>query len=505
MQASNEGDAMSPQVSGAAEKAPKKKRSLPSAFTILFGCLLFVAALTWIVSAFTDQVTGATLPQILDAPFAGFESALQVCLFIMVLGGFLAVVNKTGALDAGIAALVDKLGDHRILLIPVLMILFGICGSTYGMMEETVPFYILLASVAFSAGFDTMTGALIVLLGAGLGTLGSTVNPFSVGVATASLADLGIAVHQGITMGFGFIAFLIAEALGIVFVMRYAKRVEADPSKSAMTAQECEQAAAAFGKEKTLAEKEEGKVPAFTRQQKIVLILFALSFVIMIVSFIPWDSFGIDLFAIGATEDNPAGAWSAFLTGLPLGQWYFNECGMWFFVMSIVIGLIAHMKESELVNTFLAGAADIVSVALVVAVARGISVLMSITGFDMWVLEAAASGLAGVPAVVFAPLCFGFFLLLSFVIPSSSGMAALTMPIMGPLAVSLNFSPEIMIMIYVIAHGVILLFTPTNGVLLAGLDLAKTSYTSFLKASGKFLILLTIVMAVLVTVGMMVV
>lgn len=484
----------------------KKKRSLPSAFTILFGCLLFVAALTWVVSGFTDQVTGATLSQILDAPFAGFESALQVCLFIIVLGGFLAVVNKTGALDAGIAVLVDKMGGRRILLIPVLMILFGICGSTYGMMEETVPFYVLLATVAFSAGFDTMTGALIVLFGAGLGTLGSTVNPFSVGVATASLADLGIAVNQGITMGFGFIAFLIAEAMGIFFVMRYAKRVEANPAASAMTVQEREQAALAFGKERELAEEgEAGNAPSISREQKIVLVLFALSFVIMIVSFIPWDSFGVNVFSVGATEDNPGAAWSAFLTGLPLGQWYFNESGMWFFVMAIVIGLVARMRESELVSTFLAGCADIVSVALVVAVARGISVLMSATGFDMWVLEAAASGLAGVPAVVFAPLCFGFFLLLSFVIPSSSGMAALTMPIMGPLAVSLNFSPEIMIMIYVIAHGVILLFTPTNGVLLAGLDLAKTSYTSFLKASGKFLIVLTLVMAVLVTIGMMVV
>lgn len=485
-------------------KKKRKRRSLPSSFTILFICLIAVAALTWVVASFAPSVSGATIPQIVDAPFAGFESALQVCLFIMVLGGFLGVVNKTGALDAGIAVLVDRMGNHRILLIPALMILFGVCGSTYGMMEETVPFYILLATVTFSAGFDTMTGALIVLLGAGLGCLGSTVNPFSMGIATASLTDLGIAVNQGTTIGFGFIIFLIAEAMGILFVMRYAKKVAADPDKSALSPEERRSAQEALGKDKALAEKDvEGGV-AITGRQKVVLALFALSFVIMIVSFIPWDSFGISVFSAGATAEDPSSAWSAFLTGLPLGQWYFNECGVWFFVMAIVIGLVARMSESELVSTFLAGVADIVAVALVVAVARGIAVLMGETGFDMWVLENAANALSGVPAAVFTPLCYLFFLLFSFVVPSSSGMAALTMPIMGPLAVSLGFSPEVMIVIYVVAHGVILLFTPTNGVILAGLDLAHTSYASFMKLTAKFLVVLTLVMGVVLTVGMMI-
>ena len=144
----------------------KKKRGMPTSFTILFGCLVAVAICTWIVSSFTPDVTGATLAQVLTAPFEGFKNAIDVCLFVIVLGGFLAIVNKTGALDAGIATLVRKLGNRDTLLIPVLMILFGICGSTYGMMEE-IPFYILLASVTFAMGFDSMVGALVVLLGAG--------------------------------------------------------------------------------------------------------------------------------------------------------------------------------------------------------------------------------------------------------------------------------------------------------------------------------------------------
>ena len=225
----------------------KKKRGMPNSFTILFICLIAVAAVTWIVSMFSPDVTPATLADITTAPFLGFSSALQVCVFVMVLGGFLAIVNKTGALDAGIAVLVRKLGDRDTLLIPVMMILFGICGSTYGMMEETVPFYILLASVTFAMGFDTMVGSLIVLLGAGLGCLGSTVNPFSVGVATAALTDMGIAVNQGLVIALGFVLFIVGELMGIIFVMRYAKKVKADRSNSIMPPEQLAAAEAEYG------------------------------------------------------------------------------------------------------------------------------------------------------------------------------------------------------------------------------------------------------------------
>ncbi|MCF2621464.1 YfcC family protein [Collinsella tanakaei] len=483
-----------------AEKA-KKKRGMPTSFTILFGCLVFVALCTWVVAAFTPDVTGATLAQVMQAPFAGFKNAIDVCLFVIVLGGFLAMVNKTGALDAGIATLVRKLGDRDTLLIPVLMLAFGICGSTYGMMEETIPFYILLASVTYAMGFDSMVGALVILMGAGLGTLGSTVNPFSVAIASAALTDMGIEVNQGINIGVGFLLFVIAEAMGIVFVMRYAKKVKADRAASAMTSEELARMDAAYAEGSEHASDLAGAT--LTAKQKFVLVLFALSFVVMIVSFIPWESFGIGVFAIGGTADDPSTAWSAVLTGLPLGQWYFTECGIWFFVISIVIGIVGGLSEKEIVNTFIDGASTMISTALVIAVARAISVLMSETGLDVFVLNAAASALAGVSAVVFAPASYALYFVLSFLIPSSSGMATVSMPIMGPLADSLHFSPEIMIMIYVAAHGVVAMITPTNGVIVSGLELAHTSYTSFLKLTLKFFVALTVVTAAVLTVLML--
>ena len=329
------------------------------------------------------------------SPFLGFESAMQVCVFILVLGGF-GRRPKTGALDTGIAVLVRKLGGNDLLLVPVLMLAFGICGSTYGMLEESVPFYLLLASVTFAMGWDPLVGCMVVLMGCGLGVLGSTVNPFSTGLALDALKAAGIPYDQGLMIGIGLAMFAIAEISGIIFVMRYAKRVRADRAASSLTPEEWETAERLYG-DKDGDSAEDAHVE-LSKIQKRVLVLFALTFVVMIIGFIPWQTFGVGLFDIGATGDNLSTAWSALLTGLPLGQWYFTECGIWFFTMTIIIGKVAGMQEKELVDTILHGCADLVSVALVVAVARGVSVLMSITGLDVWILTNAANALAGVSA-----------------------------------------------------------------------------------------------------------
>ena len=485
----------------------KKKRGMPTSFTILIGCLIFVAICTWIVAAFTPDVSGATLAQVMRAPFDGFKNAIDVCLFVIVLGGFLAMVNKTGALDAGIATLVRKLGDRDTLLIPVLMLAFGICGSTYGMMEETIPFYILLASVTYAMGFDSMVGALVVLLGAGLGTLGSTVNPFSIAIASSALTDMGIAVNQGTLIAVGFLLFVISEVMGIAFVMNYAKKVKADRSNSAMTADELARMDAAYADETRALEDEQAsnlKNAVLTGKQKLVLVLFALTFVVMIVGFVPWQNFGIDLFMAGGSADDPAGAWSAFLTGVPLGMWYFNEATAWFLLMAIVIGIFARFAGKDIVKTFLGGCAEMVSVALVIALARSVAVIMGETQLDTFILTNAANALSGVPAFVFAPATFLFYFVLSFAIPSSSGMATLAMPIMGPLTNGLGFSAEVMVMIYVAAHGLVAIITPLNGAVLAGLALAKVQYATMLKWVMKVIVVTGIVLVVVLTAAMLI-
>ena len=486
-------------------EAAKKKRGMPSSFTILLALLAIVAVVTVIVSGTSGgAVTAARLSDFCTAPIKGFADALPVCLFVMILGGFLGMMTETGALDNGIAVLVQKLKGNEIMLIPVLMLIFSLGGTTYGMCEETVPFYALLAATMMAAGFDPMVGAATVLLGAGCGCLGSTVNPFAVGAAVDALTGVDIAVNQSIIIGLGAVLWLVTTVMSIVFVMNYAKKVKADKGSTILSMQELKDAEEAHGK----AASEVHKEVKLTGRQKGVLIAFAFTFVVMIVGFIPLADLNegvANFFDAGAVYDADGNAvvqgWSALITGLPIGQWYFDEASTWFFLMAVLIGIIGGLSEKQIVNTFITGAADMMSVVLVIALARGISVLMANTGLDVFVLDAAANALAGLSGVIFAPMSFLVYFGLSFLIPSTSGMATVSMPIMGPLAVKLGFSPEVMVMIFSAAIGVVNLFTPTSGAIMGGLALAKIEWTTWLKFALKLIVALSVVCAVILTVA----
>lgn len=522
----------------------RKKRSI-SSFTILLIILVVLALVTVAMSLSGVQgVEGATIANVATAPVLGFTDALPVCLFVLILGGFLGIVTETGALDAGIAALVKKLKGNELILIPILMFIFSIGGTTYGMCEETVPFYLLLAATMVAAGFDSVVGASVVLLGAGCGVLGSTVNPFAVGAAVDSLSGTGIEINQGTIIMLGVILWLVTLIISILFVMRYAKKVKENKGSTILSLQEQETMKAEFGEaqQEALEAEESPNEKLLTTRQKWTLIVFALTFVVMIVSFIPWEDFGIDIFNAGAqteevttlvsgeeiatvwddaegsaltfdgavegtvtTEEQISEGWSAFLTGLPLGQWYFDEASTWFLIMALVIGVIGGVSESRFVKAFINGAADMMSVVLIIALARSITVLMGETGLDLWILENAAAALAGMSAIIFAPLSFLLYVVLSFLIPSSSGMATVSMPIMGPLANSLGFSPDVMIMIYSAGNGLVNLFTPTSGAIMGGLALAKVEYSTWLKFGAPLFVILGVVCAVILTVAMMVI
>lgn len=483
----------------------KKKRGMPSSFTILLALLAIVAVITVIVSGTSGgAVTAARLSDFCTAPIKGFADALPVCLFVMILGGFLGMMTETGALDNGIAVLVQKLKGNEIMIIPVLMIIFSLGGTTYGMCEETVPFYALLAATMMAAGFDPMVGAATVLLGAGCGCLGSTVNPFAVGAAVDALTGVGIQANQTIIIGLGAVLWVVTTAMSIVFVMSYAKKVKADKGSTILSMQELKDAEEAHGK----AASEVHKEVKLTGRQKGVLIAFAFTFVVMIVGFIPLADLNegvANFFDAGAVYDADGNAvvqgWSALITGLPIGQWYFDEASTWFFLMAVLIGIIGGLSEKQIVNTFITGAADMMSVVLVIALARGISVLMANTGLDVFVLDAAANALAGLSGVIFAPMSFLVYFGLSFLIPSTSGMATVSMPIMGPLAVKLGFSPEVMVMIFSAAIGVVNLFTPTSGAIMGGLALAKIEWTTWLKFALKLIVALSVVCAIILTVA----
>ena len=188
--------------------AKKKAKVMLSSFSIILILIFGLGILSHVLpnAQFVGEeivngsgTVGATLSQVLMAPIQGFENAIDVGIFIMMLGGLLAVINKTGALETGIKVLVHKLKGREILLIPILMLIFSICGTTYGMLEETVGFYVLLAATMMAAGMDPLVGSAVVLLGAGSGCLGSTINPFATGVAISALPE-GIACNQGLVI-----------------------------------------------------------------------------------------------------------------------------------------------------------------------------------------------------------------------------------------------------------------------------------------------------------------
>ncbi len=467
----------------------KRKKFMLSAFSIIFILIIILAIFSHILpdAQFVDGIlvdgsgtVGAKLSDFLLSPILGFSDAVDVCVFILILGGFLAIINKTGALETGIKVLVKKLKGNEIVLIPILMFIFSVGGTTYGMLEETVGFYVLLAATMVAAGYDTIVGSAIVLLGAGSGVLGSTVNPFAVGVAVSSLPE-GVTANQGLLIFTGLILWITTLLISIIFVMNYAKKVQEDKGSTFLSLQEQKAMEKKFIKEED--SKDKKKDVKLSIKQRITLILLGLTFVVMIIGFIPWGDFNVTIFD----------KFTGWLTGTSLGGWYFAEASVWFFVMAIIIGIINRFKEKEIVDTFVDGANDMIAVILIIAVARGASVLMGVTYLDNYIIYNSADLLSNLPELAFVPLNYLLHVVLSILVPSSSGLAVLSTPIMGGLASTLGYNVEATIMTFVSANGLVNLITPTCGAIMGGLALAKVEYTTWFKWAFK--VVLTIAVA----------
>lgn len=479
----------------------KKKRSL-SAYSILILIILFVAILSWIFNGAqfepvvpkgaeeaVTQVAGATLPDISMSFYNGFVDAIDIAIFVLVIGGFLAVVNKTGALEAGIHRLVKNMKGREMALIAVLMILFSIGGSTYGMAEETVALYPLIITAMVAAGFDTLVGVATVLLGAGAGVLGSTVNPFATGVAMDALQAANIPVNKGTVIFLGAIMWIASIGIALFFVLRYANKVYKDKGSTILSLQEQE----VMNKEFKSTKSDDELV--FTGKHKFILVVFAITFIIMIISLIPWPDFGVTAFE----------GWSEVLTGTALGTWYFPEIAVLFFLVSIIIGLIGRLSEKEIVDAFIDGAKDILSVVLVIVVARAASVLMAQTHIDALILDRSATALSGLPVFLFVPFAYLVYIALSFFIPSTSGLATLSIPVMGGLAAKLGYSPEVMIMIFCAAEGIVNYVTPTSGVVMGAIQISKMELKTWYKWVLAPLVVTAIASVVILTVAMMII
>ncbi len=483
----------------------KRGFALPSAYTILFILIVLVAALTWIipagqydVDADGEPVPGSyhTVPQnpqriVVDSLLApinglyGIEDetgnvsvwnsgelfgAIDVALFILVIGGFLGVTMKTGAIQGGIARIVARLTGRERLLIPILMIVFAVGGTTYGMAEESLAFYVLIITVMMAAGYDALVGASILLLGCGIGVLGSTINPFATGIASEFA---GVSIDQGLIGR--LVILVIGTAIGIVFVMRYAERVRLDPSRSLVFDQRADHEARFL-----VSGADSAAGATMTREQKIVLALFFLAFGVMIFGVIPWEDLGI---------------------GLPTLFWWFPEMTASFLFFAILIGVVARLAESDFTNTFVDGARDLLGVALIIGIARGITVVMNNGLITDTVLNAAEQAVADLGGAAFIVLMYVLFLPLSFLIPSSSGLATVAMPIMAPLASFADVPAQLVVTAYQTGNGLVNLVTPTSAVVMGGLAIARVGYGTWLRFVWPVLVLLAILTVVVLVIS----
>ncbi len=498
-----------------------KKLKMPTAYTILFIIVAVVAALTWIVPA-GKYVDGAyqvvkSNPQgiynVVAAPIEGFFDAIDIAVFVIIIGGFVTVVLKTGAIDAAIGSVIKNLRGKEIMLIPILMILFGLGGTTFGMAEETIAFYPILIPVFIAAGYDTVTAVAVIMVGSGIGCLASTVNPFATGAASAAAK---ISVGEGI--GLRTVMLILLEVISILYVMKYAKSVKEDPSKSLVFNMKADNQAHFIGEQKD--------IPEITSKNKVILWLFGLTFVIMILGVIPWASkFNFKFFDnvynwvstnlpfMGLQSNLLDSYWDSYdvvkTQSAALGDWWFGQMSVLFFVMSLIIGKVHGMKEEEFVATFIEGTRDLIGVALIIGVSRGIKIVMTAGGMDATVLFWGEKALQGLPPAVFTVLSYVFYIPLSFLIPSTSGLANASMPIMAPLASSLFQNAgmsavagkALVITAYQSASGIVNLITPTSGVIMGGLAIARLPYNKWLKFCTKLLVIIFIASVIILAIG----
>lgn len=471
-------------------RARRRRRfALPNTYAILLGLTVVVWALSFVIpSGQYDVVDGVPVPgsyhhvelsaslwdrvmDLFQAPVNGLygvESAdtgvvgpygqgalfgaAGVFLFVLAIGAFIVTTTRTGAIDAGIGRVAGRFRQRGAAVILALMLLIILGGSTFGLGEETLGFYAILVPLLLSLGFDRMTAVGVVLVGSVVGNMTSTVNPFMTGAASDAA---GVPIGQGI--GLRALMLVVLGGLAIAYVVRYSLRVRRDPSRSVVGLTD---------EDRELATSVDEGALTMTGRQKVVMALFSATFVFMVFALVPWAQ----------VVDGPG----AESYGWQL-DWYFPELTALFLVMSVVIGLVGRMRGEALVSSVLAGASEFLGAALVIVLARGITVIMHNALITDTVLHSLEDAVSGAGSGVFGILVFLVNLPMSFLVPSSSGLATLAMPVLAPLADFAGVGRELVVTAFQCAVGVVALVTPTSAIVMGGLSLAKVPYGRYIR------------------------
>lgn len=466
-----------------------KQFKVPHVYAIIFALMVIFAVLTWIVPSgsyqrqevngrevtvagtyeqsektYIDEETGDEVDlrqgvfDVLQAPTRGIQEAIEVVAFILIVGGSFQVIAKTGAITSGMGRVVRRFKNKDSLIIPIAMVLFALGGTSFGMAEETLPFFAIFMPIMMAMGFDSMTAFMVVFVGARTGYIASTINPFNVLIAQGILG-----IQGNPQLWLRMIAWVVLTAVAITWVVLYARRVKKNPESSITFEDD-------IAKKVEFAADESALDAEFTGRQKGVLAVFIAGMCLII-----W--------------------------GLVTQGWYMNEISAVFLAMGLLAGVIAGFSQDVIAQEFVAGIADFAFSAIVVGLARGILVIASDGMIIDTILNALATGLGGIPAVLFTTLLYAVENLLAILVPSSSGLAALTAPIFGPLTELMGLNPEAAVWALSMGSATMSLICPTSAILVAGLGVCKIKLGQWWKTVWKFFLVVSLINIVFVAIS----
>lgn len=395
---------------------------------------------------------------ILEAPIKGITDAVEIILFILIIGGFMNVFHETGAIVKGLTSLSYRMKGKEAWLIIILTFLFSFAGSSYGMAEEALVFYPVLVPLFLAAGYDLMVPVVVIFGGTQLGSLSSFTNPFSTIIASNAA---GVNWTDGLTER--ILIFCVSTIITIWYLVRYAQKVKKDPSKSIVYKTD--------GEVKSPYEtiKSSGLSEPLSAGSKFLLILFLSTFLVMIVGVVWFD-------------------------------WWLLEMSALFLASSILIAIITRLKESTFIKQFIAGAESLLGVAFIVGIARGVTIVLNDGHISDSILFYSARLVSGMPPALFIVVLLILYMIFTLFIASSSGMAVLTMPIIGSLAVIVNVPGREIVNTYLFGMGIMGFLTPT-GLILPSLSLVNVSLKAWWKFIYPLLIILFIVCSLFLIIG----
>jgi uncharacterized ion transporter superfamily protein YfcC len=417
-----------------------------------------------------DPETGFVRPFGIGSLFG----AVSVFAFVLAIGAFMTMVLATGALDVAIGKLAYAVRGRPWLVIVAVMALFALLGTTMGWADETLGFYALLIPLMLALGYDRMAAAGMIIASTTVGAMASTVNPFSIGVAS-EFADVGIG--DGIALR--WIGWVVLTSLTIAYVVRYAERAKANPDRSLT---------GFLPEDQELVRRESSAAGlSLTGRQKVILGITAFTFALLVFSVIPWDS----IFDLGVNVDP--------LTHEPLPNdpwwnlgWWFPELIALFLVASVVVGLVAGFGEKQITGNIMRGFGDFIGAAVAVVLARGVTVILNNTQTIDTILSWMEDLVSGTNAVGFTSLVFIVNTGIAFIIPSSSGHATLAMPLLAPLGDFADVSRPLVVTGWSWGAGLARFITPTSAVVMAGIALAGVRYDRWIR----FMLPLMVILAV---------